>query len=63
MSAFDPKRIGASLGGNIVTIIDNVQYAVLCGMVLVIAYYWFVRHIRGRMHQSHEQISKDRPAE
>jgi membrane protein DedA with SNARE-associated domain len=53
---------GTSFGGNIVTIIDNVQYVVLCGAVLLIAYYWFARHIRSRMHQSHEQISRGRPA-
>jgi membrane protein DedA with SNARE-associated domain len=54
---------GASLGGNIVTIIDNVQYVVLGGSALLIAYYWFARHIRRRMRQSHEQICRGRPAE
>lgn len=55
--------VGASLGGDIVTIINNVQYVVLGGSVLLIAYYGFARHMRSRMLKSHEQICKDRPAE
>jgi membrane protein DedA with SNARE-associated domain len=54
---------GAYLGGNIVMIIDNVQYVVLGGSVLLIAYYWFARRMRSRMLQSHERICEGRPAE
>lgn len=50
---------GASLGGNIVTIIDNVQYVILGGSVLLVAYYWFARHMRSRMLRSHEQICNE----
>jgi len=54
---------GATLDGKIVTILDNVQYVVLDGSVLLIAYYFFGRHMRGRMLRSHDEICKDRHAE
>ena len=54
---------GASLGGNIVTIIDNVQYVVLGGSVLLVGYFWFAHRMRRRMLANHEQIGKNRPAE
>lgn len=54
---------GAFLGGNIVTIIENVQYVVLGGSVLLIAYYWFARHMRSRMLKGHQRICRDHPAQ
>lgn len=41
--------LGASLGGNVVTIIENVQYALAFIAIAILGYYFFSWHMRRKL--------------
>jgi len=51
---------GAAFGGTIKTILNNVEYALLGGAILIAGYYGFSWYMRGKFLKADEEIEKGR---
>ncbi len=50
--------LGASLGGNVVRMIDNAQYTIAFAAIVISGYYFFTWYMRGKFLRSDEEIEE-----
>ena len=50
--------LGASLGGNVVRVIDNIQYAVAFGAIVLVGYYLVSWRMRGKFLKEEKEVGE-----